>query len=211
MKTKPDPFILKLNKARSTRLLNKCKDKLKVGLKYSALMDSEQAIMKKKDDYMAHYCKSLCLSAIGDYAEAFSEINICLDLYEDFEDALIERGNLYQGMEEYDKSILDYTKALDVSPKNQSALYNRGYVYLICGMFNEAAKDFSEIVKDHPYDADAYNNLGLAYYQKGDVAAGLACLHKSLDLNPLSDAKENLNIIGKEIYNKNKKKNKGTE
>ena len=211
MKRKSDPFIIKISKERSARMLKKCKDKLQAGLKYSALIDAQQAIMRRNDDYMAHYCRSLCMSAIGDYAEAFSEINKCLDLYGDFEDALIERGNLYQCMEEYSKSVLDYTKALDVSPKNQSALYNRGYVYLICGMFNEAAKDFLNIVKDHPYDADAYNNLGLAYYQKGDVAAGLAYLHKSLDLNPLSDAKENLNIISKEIYNKNRKKRKGTE
>ncbi|MBQ0105542.1 MAG: tetratricopeptide repeat protein [Armatimonadetes bacterium] len=192
--------------AEVNRLLDNCEEKLKLGAYHSALRDANTATFIERDYFQSHYYRSLCMSALGDFAEALKEINICLEQNPDFGDALVERGNLYQRCEDYDRCVLDYTKAIDLEEDNFSAYYNRGYVYLICGKYEEAINDFSYIIKHKPFDADALNNLGLAMYQKGQELEGIANLYKSAELNPMSDAVENLKIIENDMIKKHRKR-----
>ncbi|RHZ72003.1 hypothetical protein Glove_248g17 [Diversispora epigaea] len=50
-------------------------------------------------------------------------------------DALIIRGKFYQKMGEYEESIEDYNRALEIEPNNVNALISRGDAYIEIGKY----------------------------------------------------------------------------
>lgn len=201
-----NPILGAINKVLEiNNLLKSCREKFDMNLPQAALRDVNQALMIDEGNFLGHYLKSLCLAKLEDYAQALDEINIALNINPNDIDALNERGCLCQKNNDYGQAIMDYSRILELDENNPDALYNRGYVFLINEQFEAAAKDFKKIVENKPFDADAYNNLGLCYHLMGKTAQGLTYLHKSLELDPLSDAKHNINIIQEEKINKKKK------
>jgi len=60
------------------------------------------------------------------------------------------RGVLYGYLDENDKAIVDYTKAIEINPKHTLARGNRGVCYEGLGDLNHAIADFEECVKIDP-------------------------------------------------------------
>jgi tetratricopeptide (TPR) repeat protein len=62
------------------------------------------------------------------------------------------RGTAYYELEEYDKAIEDFNRAIELSPYYQSALSWRGRAYNDSGKEQEALADYNLAAKLMPYD-----------------------------------------------------------
>ena len=71
----------------------------------------------------------------------------------------VENSNLNQD----DKTIADYTGAIELDPKLAVAYNNRGFTYANLKQFEKAIGDFTKAIELDPKLAVAYNNRGNAY------------------------------------------------
>jgi tetratricopeptide (TPR) repeat protein len=70
-----------------------------------------------------------------------------------------ERGRAYRSLEQWDKAIAAYSKAIELDGKNLLLLENRASLYLRLGLWDKAIADYSKILNVQPDHAEARNNL----------------------------------------------------
>ena len=85
---------------------------------------------------------------------------------------------------EYDKAIVNFTKAIDLNPNYAEAHKNRGVAYRLKGEFDHAIKDFTKAIDLNPNYAEAHKNRGVAYRLKGEFDHAIKDFTKAIDLNP---------------------------
>jgi tetratricopeptide (TPR) repeat protein len=73
---------------------------------------------------------------------------------------------------QYDKAIVDYTRALEVDPANGFAYYNRGITKDRMGDFKGAVADFSSAIALDPKNADFYHNRGFSLRKQVGTCRG---------------------------------------
>ena len=90
--------------------------------------------------------------------------------------------NFHKG--NYDQSIEDYNKAIELNPQDATAYNNRGIAYSNKGDNDQAIKDYDRAIELNPQDATTYNNRGFAYSNKGDYDQAIKDYDKAIGLNP---------------------------
>ncbi len=84
-----------------------------------------------------------------------------------------ERAELYEELEELEKAVADYDKAISLTPV--SDFFNaRGGLHMRMGNLDAGLADFERAVQANPADAMAYCNRGAAHSRLGDVDAAIA-------------------------------------
>ena len=81
---------------------------------------------------------------------------------------------------DYEGSIVDYTKSLDLV-KNENCYFNRGYVYLIVGNTPLALQDFTEALRISPAHKEAIFGRGIARFEMGDYESAEVDLKQYID------------------------------
>ncbi|MBD2611853.1 MAG: tetratricopeptide repeat protein [Nostoc sp. ZfuVER08] len=152
----------------------------------AAIADYNQAIALKPDDFRAYYNRGVAdamlghrLQAISDYEQALSNIpetssTLKADIYNDRGIARFELLDLKAAM-------LDFSKAIALSPNDYRAYYNRACACARSGDRSCAVRDFTDSLKLNPTNAQAYLNRGMAYHQLGREPAAIADLRKALE------------------------------
>jgi len=75
----------------------------------------------------------------------------------------IWRGNLCYNLEDYDKAIADYNKAIEINPNNELAFYNRVSVWVAKKKYDKAIEDCNKIIKLNSKYVDIY------YTDRGNI------------------------------------------
>ena len=101
----------------------------------------------------------------------------------------------------YEEAILDYNKALELSPTEICLIYSmRGNAKRNLGDFDGAISDQNKALDFDPLYADGYFNRGSAKYKMGDFAGAIEDYTQVIKINPKdSDAFFNRANIKKEI------------
>ena len=101
----------------------------------------------------------------------------------------------------YEEAILDYNKALELSPTEICLVYSmRGNAKRNLGDFDGAISDQNKALDFDPLYADGYFNRGSAKYKMGDFAGAIEDYTQVIKINPKdSDAFFNRANIKKEI------------
>ncbi len=86
----------------------------------------------------------------------------------------LQDGNASFKQDEFDQSIIEYTKALDIDPNLTQAYNNRGVAYAQEGSLSRAIADFTMAIANNFNDAEAYNNRGHAYAEQGNFSQAIA-------------------------------------
>ena len=71
-------------------------------------------------------------------------------------------GIAYNNEGEYNKAILEYSRAIKANPLYAEAFFNRGRAYGSLRQYDRAIMDFSKVLQIYPMYAEAYNNRGAA-------------------------------------------------
>ena len=102
---------------------------------------------------------------------------------------------------DYEEAIIDYNKALELSPKEICLVYSmRGNAKRNLGDFDGAISDQNKALDLDPLYADGYFNRGIAKFKKGDFDGAIQDYSQVLKINPKdSDAFFNRANVKKEI------------
>lgn len=94
------------------------------------------------------------------------------------------RGGAFLDVNDADRAIADFTKAIDLDSAYGSAYNNRGYAHLKKGEYDKAIADFTKAIEINPQHGLALNNRAWAHLQIGMTAQALQDIEKSLLLQP---------------------------
>ena len=116
----------------------------------------------------------------------------CANSNKKYADAYYEQGLVFYKSMEYDRSIDDFTKALEINPKdkeNHKVYYMRGRSYLENRQYNEAINDFTKALEICP-DTDKATKFsiiesrGNSYHALNKNDAALKDFSDAIALNP---------------------------
>jgi len=99
-------------------------------------------------------------------------------------EAYFYRGIAYGNKGDYDHSIADFDKAIQLKPNYATAYFNRGVAYANKGDHDRAIADYSKAIQFTPNLAEAYSNRGVAYANKGDHDRAITDFDKAIQLEP---------------------------
>jgi tetratricopeptide (TPR) repeat protein len=131
--------------------------------------------------------------AIGDFSEGIKLAGTkepTLDVF------YSNRGNAYSSINEYEKALADYSKAIELAPTNanRGTFYsNRGFTYFKMKDYVKAMADYSKAIALYPSNGIAYINRGDLYFEMKDAEKACADWKRADELG-MPNAKDSLKI-----------------
>jgi tetratricopeptide (TPR) repeat protein len=86
----------------------------------------------------------------------------------------------------YPEAILNYTKAIEISPSFDMAYTKRGEAYLRTGQRYNAIFDFDKAIEINPKNIVAYLYRGVEYNRAGKYEKAISDLSRAIEINPKS-------------------------
>ena len=93
-------------------------------------------------------------------------------------------GELNYDIENYDKAIEYYTKALEIEPDDPGTINNLGLAYVCKENYEAAISLYQKALHIDPEDTITWDNLGLAYEYNKEFEKSKDAYQKALDLDP---------------------------
>jgi len=112
-------------------------------------------------------------------------------------DAYIKLGYIYETrslipfINEYNKALNYFFKALGISPENAWVHLHIGFIYLEKEDYHQAIDHFEKAKKISPRNAQIYYYLGLSYGKIGDEKKAIASFSRVIEIAPNSNMAEN--------------------
>ncbi|MDA1017437.1 MAG: tetratricopeptide repeat protein, partial [Planctomycetota bacterium] len=94
-----------------------------------------------------------------------------------------ERGAAHVSLEQYDKAIADFSRAIQLDPGNLPAVNDRGTTYRRIGHQAKAKVDFDTVIARGVRHPAAYTNRGQIWLDLGNVEQAMVDLHVALELD----------------------------
>ena len=101
-----------------------------------------------------------------------------------YAEAYNDRGGVYGFKGEFDKTIIDCSKAIELNPNYPIAYNNRGIAYGNKGEFDLTIADYTKAIELDPNYAIAYCNRGNTYSVIGEISHAIADYTKAIELDP---------------------------
>jgi tetratricopeptide (TPR) repeat protein len=93
------------------------------------------------------------------------------------------RGNTYARLNEQERAIEDYSKAIELNPNFADAYNNRGSAYAGLNEHRRAIEDYNKAIELNPNYAKAYYNRGTAYYGLNEHEQAIEDYNKAIALS----------------------------
>ncbi|HWY36740.1 MAG TPA: hypothetical protein VNX68_18995, partial [Nitrosopumilaceae archaeon] len=114
-----------------------------------------------KDD-IAHYSRGLYALRMGDSTQAINDFSSAILVPgNSYYSAYLERGKIYSGRNDFQKSLADFTMAISIDSSMPDAYYCKGNVYFSSHYFQSAANDYSIVIRKN----DGYFKPSAIYYR----------------------------------------------
>lgn len=119
------------------------------------------------------------------YQRRFNEMPRPTETAEEFlVSDLVNRGNTYDILQDYDKALADFTRAIELDPANAVTYSNRGRTYSNIQRHEEALADYTHAIELDPTFELAYHNRGLTYTDLKRHEEALASFNQAIKLSP---------------------------
>ena len=110
------------------------------------------------------------------------------------------RGACYDATGEFEQSIENFSKAIEINPNYAEAFYNLGVAQKKAGKLDDAIYSYQKAIAIDPNNANALNNLGNLLTHKGLASQSIRYLNKALTLNAtFAEAYNNLGLAKMEL------------
>jgi ABC-type multidrug transport system ATPase subunit len=93
--------------------------------------------------------------------------------------------------EDYQRTILECNKAIELDPKDADAHNKRGLAYYNLEQYQKAQVDYNKAIELNPSFPDAYNNRGILRYKLGKYQEAMGDYSKAAELNSNSGGDRN--------------------
>ena len=127
------------------------------------------------------------LRTMKNYSAALENFNQAIESDPNNFFAYMERGGLYEELQDYNKVIKDYSKTAELKPDYfmLDAVYNNlGNAYLEIADYNNAIESFNKSLSLNFNKAEVYLNRGNVYADLKNYELALADYTKAIELNP---------------------------
>lgn len=106
-----------------------------------------------------------------------------IELKPDGAETYNNRGVAYQELQQYDRAIADFNKALEF--KQHEFIYNnRAIAYIRLGKYDRAIEDYDKAIELKPDYALSYNNRGITYNDLGQHDRAIENFNRAIELKP---------------------------
>ncbi|CAG8556974.1 17811_t:CDS:2, partial [Cetraspora pellucida] len=85
---------------------------------------------------------------------------------------------------QYEKSLIDLNKVLEINQTDEHALVNRGVTYKLLGRYKESLEDLNKVLEIDPNDTFALRSRGEIYRVLEQYNDSLIDLNKALEIDP---------------------------
>ncbi len=110
-------------------------------------------------------------------------------------DGWIHLGNLYFDAQMPEKSIMAYTKALEINPSNANVLTDRGTMYRLIKKFDLALQSYRQANKVDPRHENSLFNAGVVlYFDLNRKAEAIETWQQLVRLNPNAKAPDGQSV-----------------
>jgi len=96
------------------------------------------------------------------------------------------KGNAFFAIEQYDSSIAEFKRAVEIDKDYAKAYVNMGIVLDTTRKFLDARSAYERAIEINPEDVLAYCHLGFNYYSGGQHETAMECYQKALRIDPNS-------------------------
>jgi tetratricopeptide (TPR) repeat protein len=136
---------------------------------------------------------------------AVEKLNSAVQLNKRFSLAYSLLGEIYQEMEDYEKSAASYENAARLNPWSFKDYFNLGRVYQIMEKFTQAIKAYATACELKPDHLEAHVGAAKSYYEIGDYDSALVYGERAGQIDP--NISEIQKILG-DIYESRKDHNR---
>ena len=132
----------------------------------------------------ALYVDAVTLKDAGQDRRAVEKLRKAVKLNEHFSLAHSLLGDIYQEMEDYQRSAAAYEKATQTNPLSFKDYYNLGWTYQTMEKFAPASKAYSKACDLKPDHLGAHLNATLCYYEIRDYDNAVIYGRRTEQINP---------------------------
>lgn len=149
-----------------------------------AIADFTRAIDLEPNDAANYTWRGHAYRKHGDYEKALADLARSIKLKPNAF-AYSQRGQIYDAMKNPEQAIIEYTKAIEITPAAERAdyLFNRALTYDDLKKYELALADLTVAIKLSPNDPLNHKWRGIIRGKTGDFEAGLKDLNRAIDLN----------------------------
>lgn len=139
-----------------------------------------------------YWIRGIAYSMVGHFEGAVSDFNKYESLGGEFDpETYTLRATAYMQLNNNDKALLDYNKALEVKPDIFKVRMYRGMIYTDNQEYEKAIVDYEAALKLNPPDEMfLYFYLGVAYLQTDNIEKAVYCFSKVTHVDELGVIKE---------------------
>ncbi len=129
-------------------------------------------------------------SLVGNYSDALDLLqNANPTSFDDQKQLLLTQIDILIDSDEYDKSLENINKVLEIIPQDIDFLYARSIVYGLQNNIKDSEKDLRTILEIDPDNANALNALGFTLSnQPSRISEAMPLIQKAINLNPENPA-----------------------
>jgi tetratricopeptide (TPR) repeat protein len=120
----------------------------------------------------------------GEYERAVSVLSQLIAEQPDNEYGYYYLGCAHYELEQFDKALKCYVRALELVPTYLGAMLHAGHTLRMLGRYNEAIRMAHQVLARAPGDPDALYLIGASSFARGDNAQAQDYLERYLHTNP---------------------------
>lgn len=155
----------------------------------------------QKQQAVELYVDAVMLNELDEREKAVEKLNSAVKVNNRFSLAYSLLGEIYQEMENYERSAAAYEKAAGLNPWSFKDCFNLGRVYQITKKFVQAVKAYVRACELKPNHFDAHINTARCYYEIRDYDSALIYGERAERLDP--DVSKVQKLLG-DIYESQK-------
>jgi len=153
------------------------------GQPQASLVECDKILSIIPKQFDALILKGILFSENGKQIDALGLFNEALTVKKD-PTIYNNRGNIYQGMKQFDLAMEDYDAAIKLNTRFLEAHYNKANGYKEQNQFHEAIKWYKKALKINPKYFHAWNNMGLCCQSVQDFEGSLFAFQEGAKIEP---------------------------